>query len=146
MTVEHNKSVAKKLFDLLNEGDLDAADSLIAINYVWHDASKRLVLGLDGFKRRVRSVQNSLSGYHATIEDLLAEGDKVIVRYTAQGRHKGLFLGVAPTDKLVTYSGIFIWRLVDGKVAEEWTSWDALGILQQLRAAPAPMCTHAMLQ
>jgi predicted ester cyclase len=101
---------------------------------VWHEASQRRALGLDGFKKRVRSLRTSLSGYRATIEDLLADGDQVVARYNGRGTHNGPFLGVAPTGRPVTYSGIIIWRLADGKIAEEWTSWDALGVLQQLGA------------
>jgi steroid delta-isomerase-like uncharacterized protein len=136
LTIEHNKFVAELLIDLFNGGNLDAADGLVTDNYVWHDASQRRELGLEGFKQRVRSLRKSLSGYHATIDDLLADGDKVIARYSGQGTHNGSFLGIAPTGRLVTYSAILIWRLVEGKVAEEWTSWDALGVLHQLGAVP----------
>jgi hypothetical protein len=69
MTTEHNKSVAERLFDVFNGGELDAADGLVASNYVWNEASQRRLLGLDGFKNRVRSLCISLSGYHATIGD-----------------------------------------------------------------------------
>ena len=96
-----------------------------------------------GFKQRVRSLRKSLSGYHATVADLLADGDKVIARYTGQGTHNGSFLGIAPTGRLVTYSAILIWRLVEGKVAEEWTSWDALGVLHQLGAVPLALSLSA---
>ena len=74
LTIEHNKFVAELLIDLFNGGNLDAADGLVTDNYVWHDASQRRELGLEGFKQRVRSLRKSLSGYHATIDDLLADG------------------------------------------------------------------------
>jgi predicted ester cyclase len=74
---------------------------------------------------------------------LLAVGDKVIARYSGKGTHSGTFLGVAPTGRSVSYSGIIIWRFVEGKVVEEWTSWDALSILQQLGAVSIALSLSA---
>jgi steroid delta-isomerase-like uncharacterized protein len=146
MTIEHNKSIAAQLFDVFNRGNLDAADGLVSSSYVWHEASENHALGIDGFKKRVRALRMSLPDYHATIEDLLADVDQVVARYTGRGTHNGPFLGVAPTGRPVTYSGIIIWRLVEGKIAEEWTSWDALGVLQELGAVSPALSLRASHQ
>ena len=71
-----------------------------------------------------------------TLEDLIAEGDKVVGRVTMRATHRGAFMGIAPTGKHVTVTGIAIWRIEEGKMAEMWQNWDALGLLQQLGAIP----------
>jgi predicted ester cyclase len=73
---------------------------------------------------------------HFTIEDQIAEGDKVVNRVTARGTHLGDFRGIPPTGKQVTVAGITIDRIAGGKLVESWTSWDFLGILQQLGVVP----------
>jgi predicted ester cyclase len=71
-----------------------------------------------------------------TVEDEIAEGDKVTTRYTARGTHRGELMGMAPTGKHVTVTGIFISRVEEGKLAEMWLNWDALGLMQQLGVIP----------
>jgi predicted ester cyclase len=73
---------------------------------------------------------------HAALEDLIAEGDKVVWRYTFRGTHQGEFMGVPATGKVVTYTGIIISRIAGGKFVEDWESFDALGLMQQLGAIP----------
>jgi steroid delta-isomerase-like uncharacterized protein len=75
---------------------------------------------------------------HWTIEDAVAEGNKVVLRLTARGTHRGAFQGIPPTGKQVTVTGIIISRLADGKIAEEWANRDVLGLLQQLGVVPVP--------
>jgi predicted ester cyclase len=72
------------------------------------------------------------------VEDQIAEGDKVVTRYTVSGTHQGEFFGVAPTGKRITMSGIMVDRLEDGKMVEEWPEYDLLGVMRQLGAVPAP--------
>jgi len=73
---------------------------------------------------------------HFTIEDQIAEGDRVVTRWTARGTHQGPLVGIPPTSKQVTMSGIAIYRLVDGKIVEQWGVNDMLGLLQQLGVVP----------
>ena len=77
--------------------------------------------------------------FHHTVEDLVAEGDKVVPRLTLRGTHQGDFQGLPPTGKQVTFSGINVMRLEDGKIVEHWSIGDTLGMLQQLGAIPAPV-------
>ena len=74
----------------------------------------------------------------STIEDLFAEGDKVVLRFTFHGTHQGEFMGVAPTGKQVTMPGIDIFRIADGKIVELWGQEDVLGMMQQIGAIPGP--------
>ena len=80
--------------------------------------------------------------YHATIgwtiEEMTSAGDRVIVRWTGSGRHVGDLMGVPPTDRPISVDAISIMRIADGRIAEEWTVWDALGLLQQIGAVPVP--------
>ena len=73
-----------------------------------------------------------------TIEDLIAEGDKIVTRYTARGTHRGDLQGIPPTGRQVTVTGIIISRFANGKFVEGWLDFDALGMLQQLGVIPAP--------
>ncbi len=68
-----------------------------------------------------------------TIEDQIAEGDKVVTRYTIRGMHKGEYEGIAPTDKQVTFTGAFTYRIEGGKIVERWNNWDRAGLLEQIR-------------
>jgi len=83
------------------------------------------------------SEANAFPDLHYTIEDMIAEGDKVVVRLTFSGTHRGEFMGVAPTNKRVTTTAIFIQRIVSGKLVEEWSNADLLGFFQQLGVIPS---------
>jgi steroid delta-isomerase-like uncharacterized protein len=80
---------------------------------------------------------------HWVVEDLIAEGDKVVSRYTVRATHRGDFMGVPATGKVVTYTGILISRFAGGKFVEEWESLDMLGLMQQLGAIPQMAPTGA---
>lgn len=80
--------------------------------------------------------RTGLPDLQLSIDDIMAEGNKVIVRWTARGIHKGVLLGVAPTGKQTTVEGISVFRLANGKVTEAWATWDTLGMLRQLGVGP----------
>ena len=87
-------------------------------------------------RRIVDRFRAAFPDVHYTVEDQIAEGDKVVVRYRFRGTHLGAFQGMPPTGKQVTYTGILIYRIVDGKIAEQWTEFDLLGFLRQLGVLP----------
>jgi steroid delta-isomerase-like uncharacterized protein len=138
MSVEQDKAVVYRYFEeIWNKGNLGVIEEVVAPAVMGHVAGK-LVQGRDMLKQRValgRSVYQDLS---FTIEDEIAEGDKVVVRWTHQGRHSGEFMGAAPTGKMVTVTGINIFRLAGGKIEEVWVNSDDLGELQQLGLVPMP--------
>ena len=90
--------------------------------------------GMEGFKQAIASLRKAFPDLEVTIEDQVAEGDKVASRYSVRGTHKGAFLGVEATGKTVTWSAQVHQRVADGKVQESWLEWDQLGLLKQLGA------------
>ena len=94
--------------------------------------------GPDGNRERMNQVLSSFPDIHFDIQDMIAEGDKVVVRFLARGTHKGVFAGIRPTGKKVAMQGIIIHRLSEGQIVEDWVIRDTLGLLQQLGAVPAP--------
>ena len=89
-------------------------------------------------KTFVREFRQAFPDFYDIIEDQVAEGDKVVTRFTSVGAHRGPLMGVEPTNKQVRWSGIAIDRVVGGKIVEEWVSWDMMGMLQQLGAVSWP--------
>lgn len=118
-----------------NQGQLALADELFAADYVRYDpATPNIGTGLDAAREAVTSYRTAFPNLRLNIEDLLADGDKVVLRWTARGAHLGDLRGTAPTGKEITITGITIFRIADGRIAEEWVNWNILGLLQQLGA------------
>ncbi len=124
----------RRYFDVANTGDLDALDDLLASDVIDHSAYAGQAAGRDGFKEFFTLWRSAFPDLVYTIEDEIADGDRVVIRWTARGTHLGRYHHIAPTGKQVTMSGIQINRLADGKIVEDWTSSDELGLLRQLGA------------
>jgi steroid delta-isomerase-like uncharacterized protein len=139
MTPERLKALVRTEFaEVWNEGNLDAVDTLYASDYLGRDSgSPEPVRGREALKRFFAEQRAALPDLHARIDDLVAEGDRVVVRWTTSGTQRGELLGVQPTGKQVTMAGISILRVAGGQIAEEWTTWDALAVLRTLGVAPA---------
>ncbi len=139
MTPEQLKALVRKEFaEVWNQGNLDAVDTLFAPDYLGHDSgSPEPVRGREALKRFVAEQRAALPDLQARIEDLVAEGDRVVVRWTTSGSQRGELLGVPPTGKQIVMTGISILRVAGGQIAEEWTAWDALAVLRTLGVAPA---------
>lgn len=136
MTTEENKAVVRRLVEeVINNRNLDLVDGLIAPNYEYHDPAQPM-RGPQGFKDLMTSYFTAFPDLQFAIEDMIAEGDKVVSRWTARGTHRGELMGIAPTGKLVTVTGIVISRIANGKFVDDWESLDALGMLEQIGAAP----------
>ena len=123
--------------DALNERNWAALDALCAPDIVSHIASMT-IQGLEPYKQFLAMYFTAFPDARLTIEDLIAEGDRVAVRQTLHGTHQGDFMGMPPTGRQVTGTGISIFRIVNGKVVEQWANYDDLGLLQQLGVVPAP--------
>lgn len=138
MALEANKSVVRRYYeDILNAGDIDALAELAVDDYAEHDPLPGQSTGCEGLRERVEMLRGAFRP-HFTIEDLIAEGDKVVVRWTNRGTHVGEFMGMPATGKAFAIAGIDIHRLRDGKLAEHWHVVDLLGQLQQLGVLPQP--------
>jgi steroid delta-isomerase-like uncharacterized protein len=136
---EQNKALARRtLEEAWNQGQLAVIDELVASNATFHDANVPggKITGPQGLKQVVQIYRSAFPDVHFTVNDQIAEGDKVTTRWTATGTHKGEFMGIAPTNKHATVTGIDIERYQDGKVVEAYSSYDMLGMLQQMGVVP----------
>ena len=136
MSTEENKAIVCRLCDANNQRNWTGYDELLAPDFVFHDASTT-IQGREAYHHYLAPFFTAFPDMHYTIEDLIAEGDRVVARYTAQGTQTGGLMGMAPTGKPVTLTQIIIYRFANGKYVEGWTNADALGVLQQLGVVPA---------
>jgi steroid delta-isomerase-like uncharacterized protein len=138
MSAEESKTIVRRLLED-PWTDLDVVDALVDESYVGHDPSLPEELhGPQGVKDNVSMFRAAYSDARITVDDQIAEGDTVASRWTGRGTHDGELMGVPASGKQVTVSGIVVSRVANGKVVEEWTNWDTLGMLRQIGAIPAP--------
>ncbi len=139
MSVEENKAVELRFFEeVVNKGNLAVIDELVAANFVDRAALPGAASDREGYKQFFAAVHSAFLDFHSTLEDMIAEGDKVVQRFTVRGTHKGEWMGIAPTGKQIEVGGIAIHRLAGGKIVEDWASMDMLSMMQQLGVAPPP--------
>jgi steroid delta-isomerase-like uncharacterized protein len=134
---ETNKAIVQRMIDeVLNQQNLSVIDELFAADYLMHDPAWPMeVKGPEGFKQWAGAMMEPyFSDSHITIEDIIAEGDKVAVHWTWTGTHTGEFMGIPPTGRQIAITGISIHRFANGKFVESWVSYDMLGMMQQLTA------------
>ncbi len=135
---KQNKTIARKVFEeVQSQGNLALVDELVAGDYVGHTPLKE-IHGPEGTKQFFSMLREAFPDMQVTVEDQIAEGDKVVTRWTCRGTHKGEFQGMPPTGKQMTMTGITIFRIADGKLVEGWTNPDLLGLMQQLGVVPVP--------
>ncbi|HMD84569.1 MAG TPA: ester cyclase [Terriglobia bacterium] len=137
-TPEENKAIYRRLIEeVWNRGNLAVADELLAPDATAPSAPQ-LPLGPEGLKAVVRIFRTAFPDFYMTIEDIIAEGDKVAARFVEGGTHQGVFMGIAPTGRRVTFREIAIVRIVNGKVVESRWEVDMLGLYQQIGAVTPP--------
>jgi predicted ester cyclase len=139
MSTEENKALMHRIYEeVFNQKNLVAIDDFIAPNFVNHSAAQLGMTGgdLEHVKQFLSMVMQVFPDLHYTVEDLVAEGDKVVARLTISGTQQGAFMGIPPTGKHATISDIEIFRITGGKAVETWVQVDFLGLLQQLGAIP----------
>jgi predicted ester cyclase len=136
---EQNKAAFRAIPEqLINTKNLDAADQYFGAEYVDHAAPPGSPAGIDGFKAFFGALTTAFPDLKYTVEDLIAEGEKVVGRVTVRGTMKQDFQGMKATGKTATWTEIHIGRFANGKVVEHWATIDQLGMLQQLGLADAP--------
>ena len=138
MSTEENKAIMRRIFELFNTGNLALAEEVLAADVVDHQAPPGIEPGLAGFKQLVTMFRSAFPDIQMTIEDIIAEGDKVVARSTMRGTHQGEFMGIPPTGKQFSATSIDIVRFAGGKGVEHWGNSDDLGMLQQLGVIPRP--------
>jgi len=139
MGEEENKVTVRMFYDeVLNRRNLGVIDKVTAENYVDHTAAPGLPPGREGEKLWFQMLHAAFPDGQTTIDDIIAEGDKVVVRGTMTGTHSAEFMGIPATGKEVKISGIDITRFENGLSAEHWGQWDVAGLMVQLGVAPPP--------
>jgi steroid delta-isomerase-like uncharacterized protein len=138
MSIEQNKALVRRFVDeIFLKGSFDSVDELLTDDFTPHTWGST-GQGKDGLKQAIERVSAGLSDAEMTIEDIIAEGDRVAVRLTSHALQTGPFMGLPPSGKAYTIGEIHIFRVRDGKVAEHWHQADFMGMMQQLGALPAP--------
>jgi len=130
-----NKDLLRRLLDRYNAGDLDALDNLVCQDYVHH--SNAMTLTLAQFKRGAAWLRTGMPDFHLVVEDMVAEGDRVAIRFVGHGTHAGSMYGEAPTGRAVAMHGQVIYRIEDGRVAEDWEAADEHDLRTQVGASTA---------
>jgi steroid delta-isomerase-like uncharacterized protein len=138
MSAESNKALSRRLLDeAFNAGNVDVVDELVTTDFVNHDAAlPEPMVGPAAAKASISGYRSAFPDLRLTIEEQIADDQGVATRWSAKGTHQGDLMGMGPTGKQATVTGITIDRIVDGRIAESWTNWDTLGMLQQLGAVP----------
>ena len=137
MSTEENKAIIRRHVDeFWNQGKLDVADELHATDYVFHDSTSPEMRGTEAYNQFAITYRTAFPDLHFTIEDLIAVGDQVVQRWSCTGTHQGDLMGIPPTGKQTRTTGISIFRIVGGKIAEEWVNWSTLSLMQQLGVIP----------
>ena len=135
---ESNKTIVRRLIeDAFNKGNLGTVDQLVANDYVYREPMLGEKRGPQGCKEVFSMYKTAFPDARLTIDEQIAEGDRVVTRWTARGTHRGPLLGITPTNKQVTVQGMIISRIRDGKIVEEFETYDALGMLSQLGVIPS---------
>ena len=146
MSAEENKAVVRReMAELFNHtGNLDAVEEIISPDYVSYEPTSGETRGIEGARQFAATFRQAFPDLQNTIEDMVAEGDKVVMRFRGSGTHLGETEAFGPpTGKRMEITGITIKRLTGGKIVEAWTNFDALGMMQQLGMIAAPQQAEA---
>lgn len=132
---ERNKAIVMRSeLDLWSRGYLAVADQLYAPDFVGHFVVGPEWHGIDGIKNEVRGHRTSFPDWQETVDDMIAEGDRVVIRFHSTGTHRGTFAGIAPTGRKIAIREVAIYRLANGKIVEQWGMPDLHGLLTQLQS------------
>ena len=136
MSTEDNKELGRRALEAVNTHNVSEYTRYFAPDSKFYGFAPQ-TLDLEGYKQTLAMAFAAFPDWHLTIEDMIAEGDKVVTRYTIRGTHQGAFLGIPPTGKQFTYTAITIAQIVNGKAVELRNEFDNLGLLQQLGVIPS---------
>ncbi len=139
MSAQENKDVVRRFWGVWEQGNIDLVDELLAPDYVNHSPGiPGQPAGPEGVKAVVSMFQNGMPDLRVIVEDMIAEDDKVAVRYTLEGTHEGELFGIPPTGRRLSIKSITVERVSEGKIREHWRITDSLDMMQQLGAIPTP--------
>jgi steroid delta-isomerase-like uncharacterized protein len=132
MSIEENKNIVRRYQEIYNRNDLDSLGAVVADDVLTPKMLPGMEPGLEGAKQVHARTLIGMPDWHTEIDDLIAEGDKVVARITMSGTHTGDFWGIPSTGKRVEFTGIYIVRIAGGKIVEHWGEEDGVSLLQQL--------------
>lgn len=132
MSTEENKTLVRRYVEAIHGGNIGEGEELLAPDFAFHVSGTPGPLDGEAFGQLFAGFLSAFPDMAVTVEDLIAEGDRVAARVTTRGTHAGELMGLAPTGSRVEWSGISITRHANGKIVEQWGEFDALGLLQQL--------------
>ena len=132
MSIEEHKKIVRRYQEIYNRNDLDALSEVMSENLLTPKIMPGIPTGIEGAKAAHRIMLTGFPDYQTIIDDLFAEGDKVAARITMSGTNIGSFMGISPTGKYVSFTGIYIARIANGKIVEHWGEEDGVSLLQQL--------------
>jgi steroid delta-isomerase-like uncharacterized protein len=136
---EQNKALVRRVIEeAWNRGNLEVVDEIFAPDYTEHILRPGQEPGTEGYKGRVLTTRAAFPDLVCDVEDLIAEGDRIALRYTLRGRHDGELAGTPPSGRRMSSDGMVFARFQDGKIVERWQVHDDLGLLQQIGALPTP--------
>lgn len=138
MSNEDNKRLALRWLDeVWNKGNMNLINELIAPEYVLHDPIRPGLQGRAAIQESIATFRQAFPDLNFTVEDQIAETDKVVTRYIVAGTHLGPLMGITATGKQGMITGIDVYRIENGQIAEAWSNWDTLGLLQRIGAIPS---------
>ncbi len=139
MSTEQNKTLARRLIEEgLGQGNISLFDEFLTPDFVEHEElPPGTPPGREGAKQLITMFHSAFPDFKVTIDDLIAEGEKVVIRQTWSGTHKGEFMGIVPSGKNVSFGVIDTFRIAGGKVVEHWGQTDNFALMQQLGVIPA---------
>jgi steroid delta-isomerase-like uncharacterized protein len=134
-----NKAIVRRLYEeVWNKRKLEVLNELVSPSHALHGPnSSGSAIGPEGYKLRISEFYTGFPDLHWTIEDTVAEKDKVVACWTLSGTHKGDYLGIPATNKRVSFDGMTIHHIANGKIMDSYSTWDALSLMRQLGAVPA---------
>ena len=135
---EDNKAVIRHFVQAVNTNDRNAAAGAFAPDFVDHSPGPGQGQGLQGFLEFAGALMSAFHNMQITIDDLVAEGDKVVLRDTTRATHGGDFMGIPASGKPVSWTEMRLYRIKDGKIVEQWVEVDRAGLMQQMQSIPQP--------
>jgi len=132
MSIEENKKIVRRYQEIYNSNDLETLGEVVSQDLLTPKIMPGIPTGIEGAKAAHRIMLAGFPDYQTIIDDLIAEDDKVVARITMSGTNTGSFMGMPPTGKHVSFTGIYVARMANGKIVEHWGEEDGVGLLQQL--------------
>ena len=136
MIALENEALIRRVFELANQRELDAAFELYAEDYIYHGPGDQEVRGRDGIRGLWEVFLKAFPDLTFTIDDVVTQGDKLALRWTVRGTHTGEFLGIPASNKKISLPTIEIFRIADGQLVEAWDQWDRMHLMQQIGGGP----------